>query len=303
MASKLSDLSGVGPKTKSELNDNGIHTVEDVVDVDIETLASCGMSESRAREIKNEAQRSTVIIQTGNEVRDEYNSKEKVPSGIKQLDDAIEGGFEEEALVSIWGLAETGKTQLANKVMVQGIEETNKDAIYIETEKNRFRPQRIEALSSLDDILDRIHRVKAYSLDQQYNSYFKVMEAFNAEDVSIIVVDSLVARFRLEEDFQGRGTFSSRSEEMGKHLVAMERLGEELACPILFTNQAYQNPDQYGKNVLQYGGAKIKHTATFYIHMSKGKGDLHNAEVQKHPSTGNTDVVINITEDDVKAVE
>lgn len=297
---EINDLKGIGPSTEESLNDQGITSIDDLANASIEEISNAGMSTSRAKDVKYRAKQNTITIQTGEEVQDEYDSYSKIESNIEDLDEALEGGFEEEAVISIWGESGTGKSQLAQKALVEGYEQTGKPAIVIETEKNRFRPQRIKNLSTQDDTINNIHRVKAYSVDQQYGSYGKVIESF--DEASVIVVDSLTAKIRLNSDFQGRGSLSERSTELGEHLNKLEEMGERLSCPVLFTNQAYKNPDSYGKNVLQYGGAKIKHTAQFYIQMSKAKGELFEAEVQHHPSTGNTTTLIDIGEDSITGV-
>lgn len=300
MAEKLAEINGVGSKTVESLNNNGIHSIEDLAKASIEDIASSGISTSRAKDFKYKAKQNTVTIQTGIEVQEEYDNKNKIKSDITDLDNALEGGFEEDAVISIWGESGTGKSQLAQKLLVEGYEQTGRPAIIIETEKDRFRPKRIEKLASQEDTVENIHRVKAYSIDQQYSSYSKIIEYF--EEASVVVVDSLTARIRLSSDFDGRGTLSERSNELGRHLVKLEEVAERLQCPVAFTNQAYKNPDSYGKNVLQYGGAKIKHSANFFIQMSKAKGELFEAEVQQHPSTGNSSVLIDIGEDGITEV-
>ena len=300
MVEDISNISGVGPATLEKLEEGNITSLDDIANASVEELTSIGMSNNKAKKIIHEAKKSTVQIQTGLEVEEEFENKNKISSGIDTLDEAMEGGFTEQALISVWGESGTGKSQLCMKALVEGVEQTGKEAIYVETERDRFRPQRIKSLSTKDDTLEKINRVKAYSIDQQYNSYDKIMEAFS--ESSIVVVDSLTARIRLSSDFQGRGSLSERSTELGDHLVKLEEVGERLNCPVLFTNQAYKNPDSYGKNVLQYGGAKIRHTSQFFIFMDTAQGEMYSATVQNHPATGNTEAVIDIKEDDVVGV-
>jgi len=297
---ELEDISGVGSKTVESLNNNGISSIDDLANASIEDISNAGMSTSRAKDIKYKAKQNTITIQTGVEVQEEYDNKNKIKSNVEELDEALEGGFEEGSVISIWGESGTGKSQLAQKLLVEGYEQTGKPSIIVETEVDRFRPKRIDALASKDDTVENIHRVKAYSIDQQYSSYGKVMDTF--DEAAVIVVDSLTARIRLSSDFDGRGTLSERSNELGRHLLKLEEMADRLSCPVLFTNQAYKNPDSYGKNVLQYGGAKIKHTSQAHIMMSEAKGELFEAEVQNHPSTGNTSTLIDIGENSITGV-
>jgi RecA/RadA recombinase len=297
---ELQDISGLGPSTEESLNKVGIETINDLADASIEDITECGISSSRAKDYKHSAKQNTIEIQSGIEVEEEYENKNKIESNIEKLDEALEGGFEENAVISLWGESSTGKSQLAQKLLVEGYEQTQKPSILIETERDRFRPERAKALATQEDTIENIHRVKAHTLDKQYSSYDKIMEHF--ESASVVVVDSLTARIRLSSQFEGRGKLSERSNELGKHLIKLEEVAEYLQCPVIFTNQAYKNPDSYGKNVLQYGGSKIKHTSTFHIHMSNAKGELFEAEVQQHPSTGDTSVLIDITDEDIVGV-
>lgn len=300
MAQEIGDIDGVGSTTEDKIKEAGIDSIDDLAQADPEDISGSGISKSRAVDFINAAKQSAVIIQSGTEVEKEYEEYTTVSTGIPSLDDAIEGGWEEEAVISLWGESGSGKTQLAMKALVEGVKQTGKPGIYIETEKNRFRPQRIRDLSDGDDeILSKIHRVKAYGIDMQYNSYSKVIESF--DEAGIVVVDSLTARIRLSDDFSDRSSFSQRSSLLGKHLEKVEEIGESLRCPVLFTNQAYKNPDSYGKNVIQYGGSLIRHTAQFFINM-ESVGDVHKANVQNHPSTGNTEVVIDIQTNDIEDV-
>ena len=218
--------------------------------------------------------------------------------GINTIDDLASSSIED---ITEAGISENRANDFKYKAKQNTIEiQTGKPSILIETERDRFRPKRAESIASDEETVNNIHRVKAYTLDKQYSSYDKVMETFN--EASVVVVDSLTARIRLSSTFDGRGTLSERSAELGKHLIKLEEMAERLSCPVLFTNQIYKNPDSYGKNVIEYGGSKIQHTSSFRLRMSKAKGDMFEAEVQKHPSTGDTSVIIDIGDDDITGV-
>ena len=297
---EIDDINGIGPATVESLNNSGINSIEELANSSVEDIANAGMSTSRAKDIKFKAKQNTVTWQTGVEVQEEYDNKNRIKSNIEKLDEYMEGGFEESSVVSIWGDSDTGKSQLAQKMLVEGYEQTGKPAILIETEKDRFRPERIKALASKEDTLENIIRVKAYDIEQQYSSYGKIMNEF--EEVSVVVIDSLTAQIRLSPDFQGRQDLPERSNVVKEHLSKIEDISEYLECPVLFTNQASVNPDSYGANIVQYGGKLIQYVALYHLQMKQAQGELFEVNIQQHPSTGNNSLLIDIGENSITGV-
>jgi DNA repair protein RadB len=307
----LQDINGVGPSVEESLNDHGIKNIDDVIDSTKEELSEVnGISSSRAEDIKKKAEESKVIFQTSEDVEEEYNSYNKVSTGIETLDRAIEGGWEQESVVSIYGDSSTGKTQMCMQALAESVRQTGNKAVYIETEKNRYRPQRIKNIcegfenTEYSEINDKIIRVKAHDLELQLSSYNKVIQ--DLENVCLIVVDSLVKNFRLSEEFEDRSDYGKRGRIMSKHLKAMENMAERKECPVLFTNQVYENPDSGGPyskiEKIQYGGKKIQYVSQYSIFMEEGAGDTFVCNVESHPSTGNTEISIVINEKGIEEV-
>lgn len=308
---EITDISGVGPSVKESLNEHGIEDIDDIIDTTVEELSEVkGISSSRAEKVKRRAEQSTVIFQTSEDVEEEYNSYNKVSTGIDSLDNVIEGGWEQESVVSIYGDSSTGKTQMCMQALAEAVRQTDSKAVYIETEKNRYRPDRIKNIcngfddTSYEEINDKIIRVKAHDLELQLSSYTKVVEEL--EDVSLIVVDSLVKNFRLSEQFEDRSDYGKRGRIMSKHLKAMENMAEQLEAPVLFTNQVYENPDSGGPyskiEKIQYGGKKIQYVSQYSIFMEEGAGDTFVCNVESHPSTGDNQINIIINEDGIEEV-
>ena len=307
----LQSIDGIGPSTEESLNEIGVNTIEELSNASVEDISSCGMSESRARDVKQKAKENTITIQSIDDVEDEYKSNKTITTGIDKLDEVIEGGWEQESVVSIYGDSSTGKTQLCMQALVEGVRQTELDAIYIETEKNRFRPERIENICKgyddvdYEEVKSKIHRVKAYDLEKQLSSYGKVSNTF--PEVSIVVVDSLVAQFRLSDEFTDRSDYGKRGVEMSRHLKGMERMAEQLSCPVLFTNQIYEVPDSNGPyqsiQVRQYGGKKIQYVAQYSVFMEEGRGDKFKCNVEAHPSSGDSVIEIEIKEDGIDCID
>lgn len=301
MAEELGDLDGVGPKTKHKLKQSGIESLDDLANAEVDDLASNGMSESRAKDFIDKAKQSAVIIQSGEEVVEEYENKDTISTGINSLDDMLGGGWEEGYVIALPGQSGAGKTQLCFQSMVSAVEQTGKPAVYIETERGRYRTDRLNKLANESDTQENIYRVKAYDLDQQMQAYRKLRDHF--DDLSLVVVDSFTARFRLSEKFDGRGSLSERSTEMAKHLTELENMAENLQVPILITAQIYSNPGQYGKSEYIYGGSLFMHTVGYFLHMKPDSGHMVEAQLRNHPGKDDSETSIRIGDDTLDSIE
>lgn len=300
MAEELGDISGIGSKTKHKLKQAGVESIDDLAQADPEELQDIGMSERRANDFIDKAQQSAVIIQSGEEVVEEYENKKNITTGMDTVDEMLGGGWEEGYVVALPGEAGSGKTQLSFQSMVSAVEQTGDPAVYIETERGRYRTDRINNLASDEETQSKIYRIKAYDLDQQLQAYKKLRNHF--DELSLVVVDSFTARFRLSEKFEDRGSLSQRSTEMAKHLTELENMAEELDVPILITAQIYSNPGGYGKSEYIYGGSLFMHTVGYFVHMKPDSGQIVNAQLRNHPGRDDDEVSIRIGDDELEGM-
>lgn len=300
MATTLGELKEVGGVTIERLKEAGVKSIEDLAQANLDDLEDAGIPDTKAERIQRRAQRNAVIIQSGDEVTEEYESKDTISTGMEVFDEAIGGGWEEGFLVAIAGEAGTGKTQLAFKSLVEAVEQTGKPAVYIETERGRYRDERLQSLSNEEGTQEKIHRVKAYDLDQQELAYEKIASEF--DELSLVVVDSFTARFRLSDKFEDRSTLSERSTVMARHLTKLESVAENLQIPILITGQVYSNPGAYGSSDYVYGGSLFQHTVSFLVKMSQAQGVMVSAEIQGHPGQSEKELHIRIGDDDLEAL-
>jgi RecA/RadA recombinase len=298
---ELDEIKDVGPTTAERLRDAEVTGVEGLASATVEQLTDSGLSATKTETLIERANKHGVVLQTGDEVVAEYESRDVLTTGMEAFDEMLGGGWSEDDIVGISGESSAGKTQLAFQALVAAVEETGDPAVYIETERGRYEPDRLAALASEPDTQEQIYRVKAYSLDQQLPAYEKVAEV--VERVSLVVVDSFTARFRLSEKFEGRGTLTERSIEMARHLNGVERMVDELDCPVLLTLQIYGNPSAYGRSQFTYGGELLNHTLSYFIRMAKDKGSLRKARLQGHPGQSEAEVYLSIRGEELIAMQ
>lgn len=298
---ELAELNGVGDATEERIRSAGVESVSQLAETEVTDLTETGLSESKAEKLVSRAKRQTVVLQSAADARAEREKKDHIGTGMDALDDVLGGGWREGHIAGISGESSSGKTQLAFHAIGAAVEQTGDPAVYIETERERFDEGRIAALSGLDrDVVEeKVFRAKAYSLDQQYEAYAAVADAFDT--VSLVVVDSFTARFRLAEAFEGRGSLTERNAEMARHLNGVERMVDQLGCPALLTLQIMGNPTAYGSGEATWGGSLMDHTITYLVKMSHAKGEFRRARLLGHPSEPEDEVLVTVSDDGLYA--
>lgn len=297
----LESIQGAGPATLERLKDDGVETVDELAACDPEDLENLG--EAKSKKLIKRANEKTILVQSGSDVEQEYLSRNVLPTGVDPLDHMMDGGIREGDIVGIAGPSSVGKTQFLFKAMVSAVEETGNPAIYIETERDTYQPQRIQELANEDDTQSKIHRIQVDTLEKQYTAYnktSKIPEQYdNIDKVSLVCVDSFTSQFRLTDKFEDRSSLSSRNSEFGKHLRAIMDMTDTLGCPALLTMQVYGNPTQYGGAHVTWGGELVAHTLSYRFIMTNGKGSLQKLMVSGHPGVDDGEVYISIQEHDL----
>lgn len=299
MDRNITDVDGLGGTMATKIEDaTGISSLEDLASASPSDLEDVkGISSSRAQKWINEAKESTVMIKSGDQVYEEFQNLQTISTGIEEMDTVLGGGWDAGFIVAIGGETGSGKTQLA----FQSLGEATKigaPAVYIETERGRYRGNRIREMFG-EDVQQNIYKVEAYNLEQQLAAYNTVKKQF--DDLSMVVVDSFTARFRLTDDFSGRENFASRSEAFGKHLTALEELASVHDIPVLLTCQVYEDVSGYGGGYVIYGGSLMMHTVNFVVMLRNRSGALSNIKIKNHPEVGEEDIEIQITEDGINS--
>lgn len=303
MAQELTDIDGLGSGSANKLREAGIGTLEELASVDPEETADevSGISSSRLRGWKNDAERATVVIKTGEEVAQDYRELTKVKSDISRLDDVLGGGWESGFIVAVAGETGGGKTQISFQSLGQGVVEHDAPAVYIETERGRYRGNRVREMFD-DEVQKNVYKIPAYDLDQQEMAYEKVREEFGPDDISMVVVDSFTARFRMSDRFVGREDLPNRHTVMSRHLTKLDELAAVCDVPVLLTCQVSANPDQYGGQYTVYGGTLMHHMCNFVVMLKGRKGALSQLEIRNHPEVEDQEFQIQITEDGVDSM-
>lgn len=299
--SELQSIRGIGNTVEEKLNKIGITNPTELSNANPDTLSDAGVRSPQ--KLIDRVEIENVTIQTGAEVEEEQQDIRYISSGLDDVDNMLNGGFEGGFLIGISGEHKAGKTQFALQALASAADYTDDAAIYIETEPNRFHVNRVKSLCEFDESYKQIHKIAAHSseadvdnLDLQRNSYDALRDHF--DDVSMIVVDSFVANFRLSGKFSSRADLPERNTIIADHLQGLQSLSNHYDCPVLMTLQVMGNPDPYsGGGVSVWGSLLMDHTITYLLHMAHGQGELKEAHLKGHPAIADNEITLKIPED------
>lgn len=292
---KLTEIKGIGSRVKSKLNSSDVTSVEELASSDPSDLENIG--EVKAEKIIRRANQETITSQTVEDMLDDYENQTCITTGVDGLDDLLDGGWEPETIGMLYGQSGTGKTQVLFSSM--GAAASEGPVVYLMTEvQSKSIADRIKRLSSNVDDLSNIHIYQANDVDEQYESYHAISEDF--DEISLLVIDSFTAQFRMNPDFDGRENYGARSAAMGKHLRQIGRMSRIFKCPVVMTGQVYESPDMFGKKDQLYGGQKMEHFVSYFVRMRESEGVLKEATIENHAGIEEDDVKLTIEDDEIR---
>jgi DNA repair protein RadA len=310
---RLEDLDGVGRITAQKLRAASFYSVRDLAFASAHELAVVLGSEERAIAIIRAAQklvnRGEEFI-TAKELFEKRKSLEYISTGVRSLDDLLEGGVEVGSITELIGEFGAGKTQICHQlaVMVQLPKEKgglNARALYVDTE-GTFRPERIVQIARARQLdpektLENIVYARAYNSDHQMLLVDEAKKHIESQNIRLIVVDSLINHFRAE--YPGRENLASRQQKLNRHISQLHRLASLYNLAIVVTNQVMSSPDIFFGNPMKPAGGNIMaHGCTYRIWIRKAKEGKRIARIIDSPKHAEKEAAFAITEDGVTGI-
>lgn len=288
-------IPGIGGSRAKDLRNAGYDDIEDLAEADPEDLP---LPEGTAESAIQYAHQQSINTKTAADLLGEYEEIGYISTGVDGLDEELGGGWEDETLGMVYGKSGRGKTQLAFSSLVEAAAEGT--AIYIQTEnQSKSIAERIHTMAGSMEPLENIVFYEVYDVQEQFEVYKKIQAEYDPGDLSLIVVDSLTAQFRVAEEFEGRNNLGDRSTVLGRHLKELALIARTYSIPIAMTGQVYPSPEAYGKGDNLWGGEKMRHFISYFVRMSSGQGELLEAELQNHPGRDGEVVLVNVTDDGI----
>ncbi len=308
----LEDLPGIGPATAQKLQELGFHTVESLAMATARELEPAGISEKKAFAIIDAARSAlSVTFVRADELLRMRQSVLRLTTGSKAMDKILDGGLETQTITEFYGEYGSGKSQICHQLCVNvqlppergGL---NGAAVYIDTE-NTFRTERIVQMArhlGLDpqQVVKNIIYAEAYTSDHQMFLLDNVDEVIKANNVKLIIVDSLTAHFRSE--YIGREMLASRQQKLNKHMHKLIRIARAFNAVAVVTNQVMAKPDAFfGDAIHPIGGHIVGHTSHTRVYLRRAShGPVRIARLVSSPYLPEGEEIFKVTENGIEDV-
>jgi DNA repair protein RadA len=306
----LEDLPGVGPATAQKLREMGYHTIESLAMATARELEPAGISEKKALSIIETARSSMgVSFIRADELLKMRKNVLRLTTGSKVVDRLLDNGIETQTITEFYGEYGSGKSQICHQLCVNvqlppergGL---NGSALYVDTE-NTFRTERIVSMSrhlGLDpeEVAKKIIYAEAYTSDHQMFLLDNADEVIKANNVKLIIVDSLTAHFRSE--YLGREMLASRQQKLNKHMHKLIGLARAFNAVAVVTNQVMAKPDVFfGDAVHPIGGHIVGHTSHTRVYLRRAAhGPVRIARLVSSPYLPEGEEIFKITENGIE---
>lgn len=270
-------------------------------------MRSCEINRSSADRILKKARKLAGVGNpvTAAELLEKRMASPRITTSSQQLDEVLGGGISVGALTEFSGAFATGKTQLAFQLCINvqhPVEEGGLDAkvLFLDTE-NTFAPARIAEMcypftSEPRDFLENIYVSRAFNADHQIQIVRKADKLIEANNIRLIIVDSMASHFRAE--FPGTDNLPRRQQLLMAHAETLQRLAESYDLAVMTTNQILSNPDNLFSgtgNVEPALGFAWGHRPTHRILLRKSRGTARIARVFDSPELAEREAVFHIT--------
>ncbi|MDR2708222.1 MAG: DNA repair and recombination protein RadA [Nitrososphaerota archaeon] len=308
----IEDLPGVGPATAQKLRDLGYHTVESLAMATIRELEPVGVSEKKAFQVIQAARSSVgVSFIRADQLLKQRQNVARLTTGSKALDKILDGGLETQTITEFYGEYGCGKSQVCHQLCVNvqlPVEKggLNGGVLYIDTE-NTFRLERIVQMATHlglnpEEVVKNIIYAEAYTSDHQMFLLENADEIIKANNIKLIIIDSLTAHFRSE--YIGREMLASRQQRLNKHMHKLTALSRAFNAVAVVTNQVMAKPDQFfGDAIHPIGGNIVGHTSQTRIYLRRAShGPIRIARLVSSPYLPDGEEILKVTENGIEDV-
>ena len=197
-----------------------------------------------------------------------FEDNHKIPSN-SSLDDLLDGGFEKGCITQIFGSPSSGKSNVALTLTVN-VAKTGKKVIYIDTEGG-ISIDRIKQISGpyFQNVANNIMVFEPTDFIEQTENLraIDVWLRKHHEDVDLIILDSAVALYRVDDMKSYK-----LSKELRKQIQLLSSLARKYDIAVIITNQIFNQFDSEGNSEIKaVGGDIMAYISKVIVQLERGE--------------------------------
>jgi DNA repair protein RadB len=177
----------------------------------------------------------------------------RISTGTEVLDALLDGGYENDAITTIYGPAGAGKTNLALLAAVSTALK-GKKVVYIDTEGGFSAARLKQVVANPKKVLGKIMFLRPTTFEEQKKAFSKLRSIVNKK-IGLIVVDTIAMLYRLQKSNED---VKEVNQELGAQIGMLNEICRKQHIPVVITNQVYSEfttnrVNMVGGDILKYG--------------------------------------------------
>lgn len=177
----------------------------------------------------------------------------RISTGTEVLDELLEGGYEKDAITTIYGPAGAGKTNLALLAAVSTASK-GKKVIYIDTEGGFSAARLKQIVENPKKVLNKIMFLRPTNFEEQKKAFAK-LKNINGKKIGLVVVDTIAMLYRLQRSNED---IKEVNQELSNQIGILNEICRKHKIPVVITNQVYSEfatnrVNMVGGDILKYG--------------------------------------------------
>ncbi|RLE46103.1 DNA repair and recombination protein RadB [Candidatus Woesearchaeota archaeon] len=203
----------------------------------------------------------------------------RIPTGTKILDKLLEGGYETDAVTTIYGPAGSGKTNIAILAAIETAK-TGKKVIYIDTEGGFSITRLKQIMPEYKKIINNIIFIKPTRFEDQIKA-IKQLKEMTSQNIGLIIIDTITMLYRLQRSFKEDDT---HNQELSKQMLTLNEIARTKKIPILILSQVYQSFET--NKTKPVGGDILTYASKCLLELDILNNGNRRIQLKKHRSIG-----------------
>lgn len=200
----------------------------------------------------------------------------KISTGTKLLDKLLEGGYETDAITTIYGPPGSGKTNLGMLAALQ-VAKNGKKVVYIDTEGGFSTDRLKQIMPDYKQALDNIVFLKPTTFEDQNKAVAQLKE-LATEKIGLIVIDTISMLYRLQRSYKEDDT---HNKDLYNQILQLNEIARTKKIPVLMLSQIYTSFDN-GKAKL-VGGDIVNYASKCLLEL-ENLNNKRRVKLKKHRS-------------------